>query len=291
MSGHQEPIPPLDVAHLRGWIGRTETQADLITPQLARAYAATVLDKDVVAEGGPVPQGLHWCLTPRTTVTSQLGPDGHPPRGDFLPPVALPRRMWAGGRLRFQDALHVGDAVTRRSTITGVGVKEGRTGTLCFVRVHHVIGTARGTAIEEEQDIVYRQATAGPPQTEAAPSVAVEPGPFHRRVDMSPQLLFRYSALTFNSHRIHYDRPYAMEVEHYEGLVVHGPLQAAMLLALAHTMRPERPCIEFSFRGVRPLIDTDICIANGAWAEADEAHLWTGIARDSPNMQAKASWR
>jgi 3-methylfumaryl-CoA hydratase len=289
------PALKLNVEHLRSWIDKSETQADEITPQLVRAYRATVFDEDAPsARGERVPQGLHWCVTPHTVAMHQLGADGHPARGGFLPPVPLPRRMWAGSRVRFLDDLRVGDEVVRRSTVKDVTVKEGRSGTLCFVVVRHEFSSPRGAAVEEEQDIVYREAQSELSIQTAADVPAapvIEPGEFHRLLEVSPPLLFRYSALTFNGHRIHYDRRYATEVEHYGGLVVHGPLQAALLLALAATMRSEAPCAEFAFRGVRPLLDTEPCVVNGAWAGPDKAELWTGPQRAAPNLQATAIWR
>tara|TARA_R110002124_G_scaffold104370_13_gene254368 strand:- start:22822 stop:23700 length:879 start_codon:yes stop_codon:yes gene_type:complete len=280
----------LDIQHLQSWIGRSETDYDTVTRTLARAFHATVLDRDEnPSKGDVVPQNLHWCLAPRTVSMSKLGPDGHPARGDFLPPIPLPRRMWAGSRLRFLDQLRVGDDVVRNSTIKDVTVKEGRSGVLCFVVVRHVYSTARGDAIEEEQDIVYREA-----QTQAAvppPIPETEPGTFHKNIQVTPPLLFRYSALTFNGHRIHYDRPYATGEEHYEGLVVHGPLQASFLLALADTMRPDQRCNAFSFRGLRPLFDQGSCAINGEWVEENnKAKLWTGPSKAFANMEASATW-
>lgn len=282
---------PVDVDHLRSWIGKQEAQTDTITPQLARAYLATVLDQAPSPRAGePVPQGLHWCLASATAPMYELGDDGHPARGGFLPPVPLPRRMWAGSRVRFFSPLRVGDEVERQSTIKDVTVKEGRTGALCFVVVAHRYATSRGVAIEEEQDIVYRAADSG--GAPAAAPIVEEPesAEFRRVVEASPMLLFRYSALTFNGHRIHYDRSYATGVENYPGLVVHGPLQAALLLALADAMRPERRCTEFSFRGLRPLFDSQPILASGTWTEADSADLWTGPVRGAPNLQATAVW-
>lgn len=281
----------VDVDHLRGWIGKQESQADTITPQLARAYLATVLDQAAAPQAGdPVPQGLHWCLAPATAPMHELGADGHPARGGFLPPVPLPRRMWAGSRVRFLSPLRVGDEVERQSTIKDVTVKEGRTGALCFVVVAHRYATPRGAAIEEEQDLVYRVAESGASPSAAPVAQEPEPAEFRRVVEASPMLLFRYSALTFNGHRIHYDRPYATEQENYPSLVVHGPLQAALLLALADTMRPDRPCAEFNFRGLRPLFDSQPILVSGAWTTGNSADLWTGPARGAPNLQATAVW-
>ena len=210
----------MDIDHLKTWIGRTEEATDTLTVRLADAFAATLDRADTYAEGDEAPLCLHWCLAPPTVPESATGPDGHPARGGFLPPVPLPRRMWAGGKLTFHAPLQVGDTVARRSRIDDVALKTGRSGTLCFVTVMHEIVSPRGTAIEERQDIAYREITPTGPL--AAPS---EPGPepdVAEHFEASPLLLFRYSALTFNGHRIHYDRTYAVEEELYPGLVVHG---------------------------------------------------------------------
>ena len=180
---------------------------------------------------------MHWCLAPAVVPASELGPDGHPARGGFLPPVPLPRRMWAGGELEFFDTLRVGDEVTRTSRIKDVTMKTGSTGTLCFVAVDHELTTPRGTAIRERHDIVYRDVIAGcrrrPPSRAAPPPVAQ-----HRETHMAdPVLLFRYSALTFNGHRIHYDRDYVTKVEGYPGLIFHGPMQAALQIEFAAKLR------------------------------------------------------
>ena len=173
--------------------------------------------------GDAAPFTVHWCLAQPVFPMSELGPDGHPDRGGFLPPVPLPRRMWAGGELEFFEPLRVGDEVTRTSRIADVTMKTGSTGVLCFVSVEHLITTPRGIAIRERQDIVYRDMSTTQP---AAPAKAPPPPPVakHRESHMAdPVLLFRYSALTFNGHRIHYDRDYVTKVEGYPGLIVPRP--------------------------------------------------------------------
>jgi 3-methylfumaryl-CoA hydratase len=162
---------------------------------------------------------------------SEIGPDGHPKRGGFLPPVPLPRRMWAGSRLTFVQPVRVGDALTRESRILDVSGKEGRTGHLVFVTVRHDYSLASGLAITEEHDIVYRD-NPQPGQPAPKPTPAPTDSQFSREIVPDPVLLFRYSALTFNGHRIHYDRSYVTEVEGYPGLIVHGPLIATLLLDL-----------------------------------------------------------
>ena len=197
----------LDLDHLRQWVGRTSEASDIVTAQLVKGLRATLFQEIGEPKAGDAaPFTVHWCLAQPVFPMSMLGPDGHPTRGGFLPPVPLPRRMWAGGEFEIIDALRVGDEAKRTSRIADVTVKTGSTGTLCFVAVEHLVTTARGIAIRERQDIVYREMGGSQP---AAPAKAA-PSPRlaqHRETHMAdPVLLFRYSALTFNGHRIHYDR-------------------------------------------------------------------------------------
>jgi 3-methylfumaryl-CoA hydratase len=219
---------------------------------------------------------------------SELGPDGHPARGGFLPPVPLPRRMWAGGELELLDTLRVGDEATRTSTISDVTMKTGSTGTLCFVAVKHVISTARGVAIRERQDIVYRDVPTGA-QPPAKPSAA-PPTAAHRETHMAdPVLLFRYSALTFNGHRIHYDRDYVTKVEGYPGLIFHGPMQAALLVEYAARLHGGAAPKKFTYRGVQPLFDGSEFSVNANETDAG-MELWTANAAGQPTMKASAEW-
>ncbi len=281
------PVAPgLDLDHLRGWIGRTETARDLVTARGIRELRAT-LD---LPPGDPQPgeaapvATAHWCLAPPAAPQSALGPDGHPARGGFLPPVPLPRRMWAGGALEFPDLLRVGDTVERRSTITDVTAKEGRTGLLCFVTVAHEIHTPRGLAVRERQDIVYRGTDA---PVGGSGSGAPPPAPSVREsIVPDAVLLFRYSALTFNGHRIHYDRSYCIEEEGYPGLVVHGPLQATLLCGFAARLMGRQPA-RFSFRSVRPIFDGTPMGLCAVEAEGG-FDLWTADAEGRPAMLAEA---
>lgn len=270
----------LDLDHLRQWIGRTEEADDTITPRLAQELVAT-LDR----EDGAIPAAIHWCLAPAVAPELHLGPDGHPARGGFLPPVPLPRRMWAGGSLEFLDALRVGDRVTRRSRIVEIQAKQGRTGVLCFVTVEHDYATERGPAIKERQDIVYRAAEA-PTKTDAPAALLPQPR-WHRTLTADAVMLFRYSALTFNGHRIHYDRTYCREVEGYPGLVVHGPLQATLLIEHAIAARDGIRPKHFDFRAVRPLFDGTAFSLNAV--EQDRAlSLWVADDRGHATMTATA---
>lgn len=282
-----EPIPEtLDEAALGAWVGREMVAEEVISSQLLRAFRATLDQEPGAAEiGEETPPGLHWCLAQPTVPAREIGPDGHPARGGFLPPVPLPRRMWAGGRLEFLTPLRVGDRVERRSKLVSVKVKQGRAGPLCFVLVEHRCLGPNGLAIIEEHDIVYR----GPEAAAVGPGAPAEPMPtpaVSLRVEPSPVLLFRYSALTFNGHRIHYDRDYCTGVEGYPGLIVHGPLQATMLMGLAATLNPGRPLRRFSFRATRPLFDTQPFTVNGE----PEGRLWIAGVDGALRMDARAEW-
>jgi 3-methylfumaryl-CoA hydratase len=242
------------------WIGREEVRADRIASGLVARWLAT-FDRDAPSDGN-VPQGLHWCLCVPDAPTAKLGPDGHPLRDDsiesFLPPVPLPRRMWASSKVEFFAPLRVGEAVTRNSRVQAITEKSGGTGQLVFVDVSHETLGESGLSVREVQSIVYREA-AGPdaalsPPTAGPARVDLEGWSSHRMVIPSEPLLFRFSALTFNSHRIHYDLPYARDEERYRRLVVHGPLTASLLLDLARRALGDNALASFAFRGLSPAI-------------------------------------
>jgi len=255
MSTTTPPAAPLDPQRLRHWIGRQEQRDDVLTATPVAALSAT-LDRDdpPPLPGTVLPPLWHWLYFTPLTRHGELGEDGHARRGGFLPPVPLPRRMWAGGRLDFLQPLRVGETVTRVSTIQDVTVKEGRSGALAFVCVRHEFSTAQGLALREEHDIVYRDAPQpGTPAPEPTPAPRDEQ--FSREIVPDPVLLFRYSALTFNGHRIHYDRSYVTGVEGYPGLIVHGPLIATLLVDLLRRNLPAATVKRFSFKAVRPTFD------------------------------------
>ena len=262
---------------LKTWIGRTETVSDVITATPYAALSAT-LDRPAERppEGTPLPALWHWLYFLPLHRQSEIGPDGHAKRGGFLPPVPLPRRMWAGSQFQFHAPLRVGDAITRVSTIRDVTEKSGRTGPLVFVKVRHEIrrGGAAEIAITEFHDIVYREAPKAedaPPPPQSAPANAV----WDRRWVPDDVLLFRYSALTFNGHRIHYDRRYVTEVEGYPGLIVHGPLIATLLLDLLRHQRPDAEVVQYSFKAVRPLFDINpFHVCGEPLPDGKTFHLW-----------------
>jgi 3-methylfumaryl-CoA hydratase len=235
------------------YVGKTETRTDTVWPLLIRGLAATLdIPKQEVAPGGVLPPLWHWMLFQEWAPASALGPDGHPRRGGFLPPIHdLPRRMWAGGRVEFHGSVRAGDPVRRESTITKVEEKSGGSGRLVFVTVRHAIHGPSGLYLQEEHDIVYR-GTEGSAVKPAQPAPPAPEGAFSRTVTADPVLLFRYSALTANGHRIHYDSDYVTREEGYPGLVVHGPLQATWLADLVRRYRGGVAIARFAFRGRRP---------------------------------------
>ncbi len=240
---------------LAAWIGRTETQRDALAVEQAAA-AAALFDHDPAAHGAgaPLPLPWHWFHFLPRAPQGALGDDGHPALGGFMPPVPYPRRMFAGSRITVHRPLVIGTPAVRTGTIHDVVLKSGRSGRLAFVTVRYRIEQGGALALEEEQDIVYREPgapVAAPVPTEPPPT---PPGRWARTVRPDTRTLFRFSALTFNAHRIHYDRDYARDVEGYPGLVIHGPLTAMLLLDLVrrHT---DRPVAAFSFRGLAPLFD------------------------------------
>ncbi|MEH6660159.1 MAG: MaoC family dehydratase N-terminal domain-containing protein [Parasphingorhabdus sp.] len=232
------------------WIGKSETRHDVITPGLLQRFCATI-DRPVTDD---IPQGLHWCLCLPDAPTAELAEDGHPAKGGFLPPIPLPRRMWASSSVSFDHPLQLGDAVSRVSTVASIDEKSGKSGDLVFVAVDHETRVGERVGIRERQNIVYRE----PAPTAVPVSLASHETPdlsgwnWQRTVMPTEPLLFRYSALTFNSHRIHYDRPYAVQEEGYPGLVVQGPLMATLLLNLAASELGANRLSSFSFRGQAP---------------------------------------
>jgi 3-methylfumaryl-CoA hydratase len=273
----------VDLAHLQQWIGKTETRTDQITAAPIAALSAT-LDRDDPdpRPGDPLPPLWHWLYFLPRDRHSELAPDGHAHRGGFLPPVPLARRMWAGDRIEFHRPLRVGETVTRTSRILDVRQKDGRTGPLIFVVVRHELGDA----LAEEHDIVYREPSKTGDVVTAAPAAPAR-SQWERTITPDDVLLFRYSALTFNGHRIHYDRRYATGTEGYPGLVVHGPLIATLLVDLLRRHLPDAAVTRFTFRAVSPLFDTAAFSVCGQPEDNGKAvHLWArnhsgGLAMDA----------
>lgn len=243
-----------------GWLGRKEVREDRLDEALARRWLAT-FDLDTSADG-TMPQGIHFCLCTPDAATSALGEDGHPARSDspdsFMPPIPLPRRMWASSDIVFLSPLRTGGRMERISRIASISEKDGSSGKLAFVEVEHVTTCENVEAVHEKQTLVYRE--AAPADAQLSPPEAggrnFDPAGWdvHRTIEPDPRLLFRYSALTFNTHRIHYDTPYARDVERYRGLVVHGPLTSSLLLQMAAARFGENSLSRYSFRAVSPAI-------------------------------------
>jgi 3-methylfumaryl-CoA hydratase len=274
---------------LQAWIGRTEVRTDEILGFPARAFAAT-LNQDAGEpwqHGTPLPDLWVWLYFLPVVPTREIGSDGHPRRGGFLPPILLERRMWAGSRCVFHGALRIGDRAERTSTILRIAEKTGKTGPMAFVTVRHEISADGRIAFEEEQDIVY---VAMPDRPVTPEPVPLPPCDWQETVTVDPVLLFRFSALTFNGHRIHYDRDYATGTEKYPGLVVHGPLQALMLFEAARRHAPGRRPARFEFRGIRPMFDHGALTLNGRARADGGVDLFTGTTSGSMGLQASLQW-
>ncbi|MFP6556745.1 MaoC family dehydratase N-terminal domain-containing protein [Paraburkholderia sp. B3] len=276
-----------DIAH--DWVDRIETRTECVDHFRASAAAATLAD-DAPRAGGPLPPLWHWmyCVTP--ALARELGEDGHSTRGIFPPPADLPRRMWAGGRLTLHAPLRVGDTLTRASSVAGIRETAGRSGRLLFVTLRHRYSRGAELLVDEEQDLVYRGPAASGGGVPVPGKPARGDARWERSMRPDPALLFRYSALTFNSHRIHYDRDYAMHAEGHAGLVVQGPLLATLLAHLAVSATGRR-LASFSFRGVRPLAGPHAFSLCGApCADGAAADLWTRDAQGCVTMEAHAAF-
>jgi 3-methylfumaryl-CoA hydratase len=271
---------------LRGWVGRELWVQDPLTPFPARALAAALGREERPAHGDPLPPARHWLFFLETPQLSDTGVDGHPKRGGFLPPVPLGRRMWAGGRLDVSAPLVLGKPATRRTIIRSVEAKSGRTGPLVFVTLDHELSQDERLCVREEQNLVYRPmptAAVPLPPGEVAPGNAELSRVFHP----DSLLLFRYSALTYNGHRIHYDRPYAVAHEFYPALVVQGPLIATLLLDLLRDQLPERRLQTFQFRALRPSFEGAPLTVNSR-RDGNRVHLWSSDAEGRLGMSAIA---
>jgi len=279
---------------LAAWIGRSETVPDTFGPTPVKALNATLDHAPFdMADGTPLPPLWHWLYFLPLHRQSEIGPDGHAKRGGFLPPVPLPRRMWAGSQFEFRSPMRIGDSVERTSTIADVTVKQGRTGALVFVKVRHEIrcNGAADPALVEFHDIVYRAAKQ-PNDVEPPPQAAERGAAWQREIVPDDVLLFRYSALTLNGHRIHYDRKYVTEVEGYPGLIVHGPLIATLLMDLLRRQAPQAEVAAFRFKAVRPTFDLHPFRVNGVpQADGKTVRLWAQDHEGWLTMDATATLR
>jgi 3-methylfumaryl-CoA hydratase len=275
----------MDMQLLQQWIGRVEDREDRVTAAPLELLADTLdFPADVVVE--EVRPLWHWLYFLPAVRLSEVGHDGHPERGGFLPPVPLPRRMWASSRLQFHRSLRLGHLIRRRSRIAEVSMKKGSAGALVFVTIRHTISSNDGVAIVEDQTVVYRDAAPVSSVPAAGKPVPYETQ-FSRTVLADPVLLFRYSALTFNSHRIHYDHPYVTKEEGYPDLVVHGPLCATLLVEEVQRQYPDSRIASFEFKAVSPLF-ANAKFGIGGCREGNTVHVWTTTPDGHLGMFAKA---
>lgn len=271
------------------WVGRTESSTENAIARPINELNATFDVSSDAKPGEIMPTLWHWLYFRPLAPMSQIGADGHPKRGGFLPPLPIERRMWAGGRLTFHDELRIGDALEKKSEILKVDEKQGKLVKMAFVTVKHEINSPRGLAISEEQDIAYLE----------IPKIFVPPKPiplpenlaWQERYPVDPVMLFRFSAVTFNGHRIHYDLPYTTEFEKYPGLVVHGPLQAMLLMRAAQQRNSGKSVARYSFRGVRPLFHFDAFFLSGRERNDGGLDLYTSNGDGLVCMQAAIDWR
>ena len=277
-----------ELDHLKKWIGKAESCTDVAAAWPVAALTATLDRNDPPPSiGDEIPPGWHWLYFLEAKRASELGRDGHPKRGGFLPPVPLPRRMWAGGRIEFRRSLRVGESLCRDSQIIAVEPKQGKSGNLVFVTVRHTIAADGETAVVEEHDIVYREAAK---PGEAAQQGRPAPGnpTWHREITADAVMLFRFSALIFNAHRIHYDLDYVRDEEHYPALIVHGPLQTILMLDLARRHAP-RTVSKLDYRALHPVFHTERFTVNGIPAgDGSRAELWTANAAGNYAMSGTA---
>jgi 3-methylfumaryl-CoA hydratase len=276
----------IDMDYLRAWVGREQRVAEILSPFPARAIAAMLDHSTLPDVGDPLAPSWHWLYFLDTPTTASTDTDGHPRKGEFLPPVPLPRRMWAAGSLDIVQPLRLGLLAEKCSTIRSVELKSGKTGALVFVGIDHQIRQNDLICVREEQTLVYRampHERTAPPQGGAGPMDA----DWSQIFEPNPVLLFRFSALTFNAHRIHYDRDYATREEFYPGLVVHAPLLATLLLDLVSHQNPGMPLSQFRFRAVHPTFDLGSVRLHGK-REGNHVTLWSADHQNCVGMRASA---
>ena len=279
----------MNLAHLEEWIGKSESRVEVITPFPSNALAATLNrdDPEYTAET-PLPPLWHWLYFLPLCKLSDTGYDGHAAPGGFLPPAPLPRRMWAGSRLNFYAPMPIGHELKKISTIKSIKTKSGRSGQLVFVTVGHRVFDGKTLGIDEEHDIVYRE-KFNPDTPIPAPPPAPDSWEFSRDIDPDPVLLFRYSALTFNGHRIHYDQPFCVNSEGYKGLVVQAPLLATLLLDLLRCEKPEATVCKFEFRAISTVCENETFSIHGIPEEDDKTFkLWVRRQDGALAIQGKA---
>jgi 3-methylfumaryl-CoA hydratase len=277
---------------LSRWIGREQWMIQTLNPFPARALAAMLDHAHLPDAGDALPAAWHWLYFLETSSTAGTGPDGHAERGSFMPPIPLPRRMWAAGAVELLAPLRLGEPAEKVSRIRGVEHKQGRSGELFFVTIDHDVYQRGMLCVHEEQTLVYR---AMPTERGPLPAGAAAPGAsapaaadWSRTVTIDPVLLFRFSALTYNGHRIHYDRDYATATEGYPGLVVHGPLLVVLLLDLVRAHKPAPAIKALRFRAMRPTFDLEAFSLHGR-CEGPRVSLWSADGEGYVGMSATAT--
>ncbi len=282
----------MSLEKLEDWVGRTHTAEDFVAPFPVRALAATFDEKDPEPRNGvALPPLWHWLYFLDAAPQSGIGGDGHAERGDFLPPVPLPRRMWAGSRFSFDgEPVRVGDTISRTSRIKSVEPKTGSTGAMVFVTVQHTVAGVHGVSFVEEQDIVYREA-AKPGEKSKDPKPAPADATWAKAIMADPVLLFRFSALTFNGHRIHYDQPYVTGTEGYPGLVVHGPLLGMLQMELARRSNADRVPRSFEFRALSPVFAGATFHVQGRREPDGSVTTWVANSTGGLAQQGKVAFR
>jgi 3-methylfumaryl-CoA hydratase len=278
----------INVDELKSWIGNDEIAFDEVSQSLEARFRAT-LDEDPgnPQKGEIASSGLHWALAPAVVKSSLLGKDSHPKKGEFLPPVPLPRRMWAGCRTHFLKPLKIGDLVKKRSSVVDINLKDGKSGLLCFVTANYEFFVDDQLMIKEDHDLVYRDYNKEDKTIFVKNDLPFIKSDYEEKIFAHPTMLFRYSAITFNGHRIHYDYPYSTEEEGYKDLVFHGPLQATLMLRAAEKYKKAK-VKSFSHRGVAPVYANDDLIINIKNKPNDSLNCFTSTKDAGMTMKAEA---
>ena len=279
----------VDIDHLRKWIGKIDNVTDFVTPIVEQRYRATLnMDIGNPKDGDPVTSGLHWMLGWNLVKNDELGVDSHPALGEFLPPVPLPRRMWAGSEIKVLKPIRVGDKVIKQSTVADIQVKEGRTGLLCFVTAEYNFLVNDEVTINEKHNIVYRDISKSGGGSGYSKDIP-EKADLSEKIFMHPTILFRYSAIGFVGHRIHYDHPYTVNEENYPGLIVHGPLQATYLLRAAEKLMG-KPVKSFTHKVMAPVFANSEYIVGVDKMDDGSVSCWGATKEFGVTMRAEAKF-
>ena len=279
----------VDIDHLRKWIGKIDNVTDYVTPIVEQRYRATLnMDVGNPKDGDPVTSGLHWMLGWNLVKNDELGVDSHPALGEFLPPVPLPRRMWAGSEIKVLKPIRVGDKVIKQSTVADIQVKEGRTGLLCFVTAEYNFLVNNEVTINEKHNIVYRDISKSGGGSGYSKDIP-EKADLSEKIFMHPTILFRYSAIGFVGHRIHYDHPYTVNEENYPGLIVHGPLQATYLLRAAEKLTG-KPVKSFTHKVMAPVFANSEYIVGVDKIDDGSVSCWGATKEFGVTMRAEAKF-